>query len=409
MFVDAELQRQARYVVPVAFQAEVCAALAYPVAFTRDVFDPDNDTLRWALTRREPERIHRCVAVLDGNLERALPDLRSRLERYAEASDGAMQLATTITIVGGEAAKNDRNIVDRLHDAFRIAKLDRQSHVIAIGGGAVLDVVGYAAATTHRGIRLTRLPTTVLAQNDAGIGVKNGINAFGVKNFLGTFAAPFAVLNDIDFLRTLSARDRIAGTAEAIKVSLIRDPEFFAWIEAHATDLREGTAGALEHLVRRCAELHLAHICQGGDPFELGSSRPLDFGHWAAHKLEVMSDHALRHGEAVAIGMAIDTVYAHQSGMLEASTRDRILRTIAACGLPLWHRCLDQAGENGRRVVLDGLDEFREHLGGDLTITLPIEIGRAVDVVTIETSRTDTAIEYLGAWSPGADAARSGS
>ena len=196
-------------------------------------------------------------------------------------------------------------------------RIDRHSFVLAIGGGALLDVVGFAAATLHRGVRLVRMPTTVLAQNDAGVGVKNGINAFGAKNLLGTFAPPFAVINDSRFLSTLDRRDQIAGMAEAVKVALIRDRGFFAWISAHADALAAFAPDAVDHLIQRCAELHLQHIACGGDPFEQGSARPLDFGHWAAHKLEMLTGHAVRHGEAVAIGIALDCGYSVEAGHLD--------------------------------------------------------------------------------------------
>ena len=136
--------------------------------------------------------------------------------------------------------------------------------------------------------------------------MKNGVNAFGMKNLLGSFAPPFAVLNDADFLRTLQPRDKIAGVAEAVKVALIRDRAFFDWLEASADALRACEGAAMSRMIRRCAELHLDHIATGGDPFEMGSARPLDFGHWAAHKLEQLSRFRLCHGEAVAIGIALD-------------------------------------------------------------------------------------------------------
>ena len=168
-------------------------------------------------------------------------------------------------------------------------RIDRHSSVIAIGGGAMLDVVGFAAAITHRGVRLIRMPTTVLAQNDAGIGVKNGVNYLGKKNFLGSFAPPFAVINDFTLLYTLRPQQWRDGTAEAVKVALIRDRAFFEWIEANAARLVERDSTAFRFLIRRCAELHLEHITAGGDPFERGSARPLDFGHWSAHKMESLS------------------------------------------------------------------------------------------------------------------------
>jgi 3-dehydroquinate synthase len=238
----------------------------------------------------------------------------------------------------------------------------------------MLDVVGLAVATFHRGLRLVRMPTTVLAQNDAGIGIKNGINAFGAKNLLGSFAAPFAVVADSSFLSTLEQRDRVAGMAEAVKVAAIRDAAFFGWLEEHAARLRAFEPAPVEEAIRRCAALHLAHIATAGDPFELGSARPLDFGHWAAHKLELLTRHGLRHGEAVAIGIALDTCCSTLAGLLDVVARDRVLALLRALGLPTWHDAL-RAPE-----LLDGLAEFREHLGGELTITLLAGIGRGVDV-----------------------------
>jgi 3-dehydroquinate synthase len=225
------------------------------------------------------------------------------------------------------------------------------------------------------------VPTTVLGQNDAGIGVKNGINAYGAKNFLGTFAPPFAVLNDVRFLETLPRREAVAGMAEAVKVALIRDAAFFGWLTDHATALALCEPEAVAHLVRRCAELHLDHIATSGDPFELGSARPLDFGHWAAHKLESLSTHRLRHGEAVAIGMALDVLYSQEVGLLQATAVEAVLGLLERLGFRLWDRCLELAGPDGARpAVLDGLAEFREHLGGELTITLLRQIGHGVEV-----------------------------
>ena len=176
------------------------------------------------------------------------------------------------------------------------------SYLVAVGGGAVLDAAGVAAASAHRGMRLIRVPTTVLSQDDSAMGVKNGINAFGKKNYLGTFAPPFAVINDSSFLSTLSDRDWRGGATEAVKAALIRDPDLFELLEHHAPALRDRDLAAMVQVIRRSAKLHLQHIATGGDPFEHGSSRPLDFGHWAAHQLEQATNNRLGHGEAVAAG-----------------------------------------------------------------------------------------------------------
>jgi len=373
----------------VTIQQRVALVLEYPVVFTRDAFARDNPSVVDAIARREPARRHRCVAVIDAGVAAAWPDLAAAIEAYAAHHAARLELvAPPWQVPGGEAAK-DRAVLDRLRDRLAELRLDRHACVIAIGGGAALDVIGYAAATLHRGLRLVRLPTTVLAQDDAGVGVKNGINGYGAKNMLGAFAAPFAVIDDSAFLATLEPRDRSAGMAEAIKVALIRDAAFFAWIERNVRALAAFELAPVEQLIRRCAELHLAHIAGGGDPFELGTARPLDFGHWSAHKLELLTRHALRHGEAVAIGMALDSCYSVCAGMLDATARDRVIAVLRALGLPVWHDALRDPALRG------GLAEFREHLGGELTITLLAELGRGVDVRDVRDDLIDRAIDAL--------------
>ena len=296
---------------------------------------------------------------------------------------------------GGEQSKQSPELIAALHADLQRFGVDRQSFVLAIGGGAVLDAVGYAAATTHRGVRLIRVPTTVLGQNDSGVGVKNGINAFGAKNFLGTFAPPFAVINDSDFLRTLEARDLRSGMAEAVKVALIRDPSFFAWLEQNVAQLATFELDAVARLVRVAAEIHLGHIASAGDPFEQGSARPLDFGHWAAHKLESLSEHALRHGEAVAIGMALDSCYSARAGLLDQASLERICGLLEGLGFALWHDALGWLSAEESPRVLDGLREFREHLGGELTVTLLAGIGRGQEVHDIDSSLVRHALGWL--------------
>jgi 3-dehydroquinate synthase len=318
------------------------------------------------------------------------------IEAYVAGHAARLDLAAAPELVpGGEQAKNAAGIVERLQRRLLELGIDRHSFVVAIGGGAMLDVVGFVAATTHRGIRLVRVPTTVLAQNDSGVGVKNGYNAFGVKNFVGTFAPPFAVLNDLSFIATLDPRDKIAGMAEAVKVALIRDGAFFAWLEAHAADLVAFAPAALGYMIRRCAELHMRHIATGGDPFEMGSARPLDYGHWAAHKLETLTGHALRHGEAVAIGIALDARYAVLAGMLPAGDEERIWRLLSRLGFRLWHEAFELHAGNGALAVLDGLREFREHLGGELTVTLLTRIGRGIEVHEMSEVLIRQAIAWL--------------
>jgi 3-dehydroquinate synthase len=273
--------------------------------------------------------------------------------------------------------------------------IDRHSYIMVIGGGAFLDVVGYAAATGHRGVRLVRFPTTTLSQDDSGVGVKNGINAFGKKNFIGAFAVPYAVVNDFQFLHTQPELTRRAGLIEAVKVSLVKDGEFFEWMEANAASLCALDEATLEEAVERSAIHHARHIALGGDPFELGSSRPLDYGHWAAHKLEQLTDFELSHGEAVSVGVALDTLYAAKVGLLSADDAERVLCVIEQLNLPLWHEALELLDSKGRRRVFNGLEEFREHLGGELTVLLLASLGKGIDVHEIEEGIWDDCAEEL--------------
>jgi 3-dehydroquinate synthase len=360
----------------------VRVSFRYPVHFTTDLFSPRNPLLRDVLAGDGlPSGSTKVLCVVDSGFVEHHPAVPGAIATYFEPPAGPLTLVAPPVIVnGGEAVKNDPAQVMSVHGAIHEYGLDRHAYVLAVGGGALLDMVGYAAATAHRGVRLVRVPTTVLSQNDSGIGVKNSVNAFGKKNFLGTFAPPFAVFNDFTFLTTLSDRDWRAGISEAIKVALLKDAAFFAFLEEHATALVERDMTTMQWLVYRCAELHLDHIATSGDPFELGSSRPLDFGHWAAHKLEQLSNYELRHGEAVAIGLALDATYAHLSGLLPKAEWRRILELIVAVGLPLHVRELDMDALDGTRAILTGLEEFREHLGGRLTIMLLEGIGRGIEV-----------------------------
>lgn len=371
---------------------------AYEVTFTRDALDPSNHALVDVLTRREPARRHRVLPVVDAGLAAAWPELGGWLTAYFTRHAERLELVAPPTlVVGGEASKNDPEVIARLHAVFHQHHMDRHSYVLVLGGGAVQDAVGFASATAHRGIRTVRMPTTVLSQNDSGVGVKNGVNRFGSKNFIGTFSPPYAVVSDARFLERLPARDRRAGLAEAIKVALIRDGAFFERMEALAPALGAMNLDATEEVVRRCAALHLRHIATGGDPFELGSARPLDFGHWAAHKLESMTGHELRHGEAVALGIVLDSRYSTLAGLLPEATSLRIHRLMGALGLPRWHDALAIHGAGGRLAVLDGLDEFREHLGGELTVTLVRGVGEGCEVHEMDAARIEQAIAWMRA------------
>jgi 3-dehydroquinate synthase len=369
---------------------------SFPVYFTRDAWSGENLDFLTAVRREEPNRRHRVLVVIDGQVALAHPGLTRDIAAYfAQFPDELELVAPPVIVPGGEAAKNDFAHPLAILKEINDVGLDRQSILAVIGGGAVLDMVSFAAAIAHRSVRVVRFPTTVLSQADSGIAVKNGINLFGKKNFVGTFVPPFAVINDARFLESLSQRDRIGGVVEAVKVALLRDPAFYRYLETHVDEIVNGDVTVLTSLIRRSAELHLAHICGNGDPFELGSARPLDFGHWAAHKLESITNHRLRHGEAVAIGIALDLTYAVRKGYLPAAGAERVLTLLEAIGFTLWDDALLERGADGRFALIHGLREFREHLGGELHITLLRGIGQSFEVTEMDEVTVCSAIEDL--------------
>jgi len=369
----------------------------YKVFFTTHLFDQKNDAFRSFLQEtKSPGVARKVLFVLDNGVVQHHPMLVQQIKNYFAGEPDIRLVEDMILLPGGEATKNSEEYFQNIISAVNKYGIDRHSFLVAIGGGSVLDVAGYAAAVAHRGIRHIRIPTTVLSQNDSGVGVKNGINYFNKKNFLGSFTPPVAVFNDSHFLTTLDDAEWRSGISEAIKVSLIKDAEFFKWLEANAEKMVSRDMAAMQYQIKRCAELHLQHIA-GADPFESGSSRPLDFGHWSAHKLEQLSNFTIRHGEAVAIGIALDTVYSFLSGRLEESAMKRVLQLIRNLGFALTDSLLDVSDE--RSPLLDGLNEFREHLGGRLTIMLLRDIGKGEEVHEIDTTLVRKASEWIKEYS----------
>lgn len=350
----------------------------YKVFFTSALFSQDNNLFNDFLRSLSDGNTKRkLLFVVDQGVLTSRTNLVDDIHDYFR-SNTVIQLAPQIIVIpGGEVAKNDEQYFRQILDAVNDHGIDRHSYIAAIGGGSVLDLVGYAAAVAHRGIKHIRIPTTVLSQNDSGVGVKNSVNHFGKKNFLGTFAPPVAVFNDDQFLVSLNDRDWRSGISEAVKVGLIKDAVFFEWLEENAEALVERDIHVMNYLIRRCAELHLEHI-GGLDPFETGSSRPLDFGHWSAHKLEQLSNFEVLHGEAVAMGIAMDTVYSNQGGYLSTEESDRIIHLLKKLGFELTHPLMDVEGPAS--PILLGLQEFQEHLGGRLTIMLLKAIGEGFEV-----------------------------
>jgi 3-dehydroquinate synthase len=166
-------------------------------------------------------------------------------------------------------------------------------------------------------------------------------------------------------------------------------------LERDAGALREFEPAAMQRLIYRCAELHLDHIATARDPFEFGTARPLDFGHWSAHKLEQLSEYKIRHGEAVAVGIALDTIYSRNSGFLDSASAGRVLELLEELGFELFANELLHADSSQSLIILNGLEEFREHLGGRLNLTLLKGIGKGFEVQHLDFGRIADSIQEL--------------
>jgi 3-dehydroquinate synthase len=381
-----------------SIQQTISVTWDFPVTFTHGLFREDNPVLAGTLGRLGETRRHRAMVFIDSHVAKARPGLAGEVSAYFTAHAAALELADTPQIVtGGEEVKNDFALVEGFMRRMLELHMDRQSFVIIVGGGAVMDAVGLAAALVHRGLRQVRVPTTVLGQNDAGVGVKNGVNFLGGKNAVGSFAPPFAVLNDFEFLLTLPQRDWLCGVAEAWKVAIIRDSAFFDWLRENAAKFPARDAAAMEQLVYRCADEHLAHIRSNGDPFEYGRARPLDFGHWSAHKLELMTGFSVSHGEAVAFGVLLDSLYARERRWISAEEYEAIERGLRMSGFKLWHEEALRRDADGRLEIFAGIRDFREHLGGELCVTYPRGIGARFEAHEIDLGLMEKCLKDLQA------------
>ena len=360
------------------YDFEIPLTFQHRVVFERDVFGGESEVLG-DLLKNPSQRVSRVFVFFEEGLIPIFPDFELRVKAKVEQIPW-LENRGLLALPGGEVCKGDDRVYQQACDAIAAAGIDRHSFVFAIGGGAFLDAIGFAAATVHRGVRLVRFPTTTLSQDDSGVGVKSGINKYGKKNFMGAFAVPYAVVNDFDFLHTQPEDVRLDGLVEAVKVALVKDGDFFSWLEQNLGSLALLEKKSLEAAVERSAVLHASHISQGGDPFESGSSRPLDFGHWAAHKLEQISNFELSHARAVSVGLALDCLYSVKKGLLSSEDGERVITVLERMGLPVWSEFYEAKNAAGRRVVFEGLEEFREHLGGQLTILLLRSPGEGVEV-----------------------------
>ncbi|MFQ5958502.1 MAG: 3-dehydroquinate synthase [Alphaproteobacteria bacterium] len=277
-------------------------------------------------------------------------------------------------VPAGEASKDFAHL-ERLVDALLDARLERGDTVVALGGGVVGDLAGFAASILRRGVAVVQMPTTLLAQVDSAVGGKTGIDTRHGKNLVGSFHQPSLVVADIGVLDTLPRRELLAGYAEVVKYGLIDDPAFFAWLEANGADVVAGDREARRYaVVTSCAAK--ARIVSG-DERDAGSRALLNLGHTFAHALEVETGYgdALLHGEAVAIGMALAFDLSVRLGLCPAEDAERVRRHLDAVGLSTSARGA-VAGDAARRLV-EHMAQDKKVRAGEIAFVLVHGIGKA--------------------------------
>jgi len=286
------------------------------------------------------------------------------------ALGGRDRRVVSITVPDGERFK-DQALLDTIHDAMLEARLDRGVTVVALGGGVIGDVAGFAAATYQRGVRVLQVPTTLLAQVDSSVGGKTGINHRLGKNMIGAFHQPSGVVIDVATLDTLPAREYAAGLAEVVKYGASLDAPFFAWLEESIARLVARDRATLAHAIRRCCALKAEVV--GADERESGQRALLNFGHTFGHAIEGATGYGTwLHGEAVSAGMVMAARLSLALGLIDGRTVDRLIALLDASGLPVappplsgdeWRRWMstDKKSEGGRLrfIVMDALGRAR--------------------------------------------------
>ena len=264
---------------------------------------------------------------------------------YAEPLQRALEAAgkriVTIVVPDGEAHKDGATLAS-IHDAMLEARMERSVTVVALGGGVVGDLAGFAAATYQRGVRFVQVPTTLLAQVDSSVGGKTGINHRLGKNMIGAFHQPHAVVVDLGTLATLPDREMSAGLAEVIKYGASLDADFFAWLEVAMPRLRARDSDALAFAIRRCCALKAEVVAE--DEREAGRRALLNFGHTFGHAIEGATGYGVwLHGEAVGAGMILAARLSQRLGLITENLVDRLTALVAAAGLPVAAPYLDLA------------------------------------------------------------------
>ncbi|MDX2112849.1 MAG: 3-dehydroquinate synthase [Alphaproteobacteria bacterium] len=299
---------------------------------------------------------------------------RFYLHRLTGALEDAGIRSRTVLVDAGEGSKS-LSVYATLMEQILEHKPDRSTVLVALGGGVVGDLTGFAAATLLRGVRFIQIPTTLLAQVDSSVGGKTGINSAHGKNLIGAFHQPSLVMADIATLTTLPVREKLAGYAEIVKYGLIQDADFFSWLETHGTALLGGDSAAAIRAVTRSCRSKAAIV--SADETEQGQRALLNFGHTFGHALEAETGFSdlLLHGEAVAVGMVAALRLSVRMGLCPPEDLERTLAHYRSTGLPA---CLNAIARDwSPDALLAHMTRDKKAKNGQLTLILSRGIGRA--------------------------------
>jgi len=293
--------------------------------------------------------------------------------KVVESLKAADFLVMSVIIPDGEQYKN-LDWANSIYTALLINSFDRKSALVALGGGVIGDLTGFAAATFMRGVPFIQVPTTLLSMVDSSVGGKTGVNHPMGKNMIGAFHQPKKVLMDLDVLKTLPREEVLSGMAEVIKYGVIWDAAFFDYLEKNRDAILSLDAGALSHIISRSCEIKAEVVSK--DEREGGLRAILNFGHTVGHAIETAENYTMRHGYAIAIGMVYASRLAHKTGLCDASLPERVESLIKSYGLPTDLSALRRKPTAAELVDTMRIDKKAE--GGKVRFILPKKIGEVV-------------------------------
>lgn len=322
---------------------------SYPVCFTNNLFTGTNQTIRRTLTKMGHDAPLRCAILVDSGVVARNRNLVKQIIRHFQKEHPFFELCHAPFIMcGGESVKNSQRMVEETATIAHAHGLTQESLVFVVGGGAFLDAAGTALAQCRGGIKTINVPTSTLSQCAAGIGTMRYMNTRGIKNFSGITAPPYAVFIDFSLLRTLPFEHHISGMAEAFKMALSADTEFFLFLVKKARKLRQNDLETVEKVVHKTATLHLDRARASSEPtLDEGSSLGCRVAHW----LETRSGYKLPHGHALSVGIALNASYARHTGSLSEADFSRLVNGLVTSGLPVWNRFLETRSEKGSLEV----------------------------------------------------------